>query len=365
MEYIINEKDIVKNISAVRNEIGDECRIIGVLKGNGYGFGTEYMAKLLKENGVEMFAVTEIEDAQMLKSGILKNNDVLVLRSTAVPDEIARIVECGAIATVGSVDSAMALNAYSQAKSVECRAHIKVDSGMGRYGFLCDEMDEICHVYESNSFIRFEGIYTHFAAAFTNISRTEEQLDLFLSVVNELKNRGYDVGMVHAANSSAAFNVPASRLDCVRIGSAFTGRILGKNANKLTRVGTMEVKVVDTSLLPKGYKVGYNGTFTTKKPTKIAILPIGHANGWGMAPEFDVFSFKDAVLSGLMGIKSYLQKNRKSVMIGNKRCYTLGQIGLSHTAVDITGTNTEPGDVAQIDMSPLYVERDVPRKYIK
>lgn len=365
MEYIINESDIIENLKAVRAEIGSECRIIGVLKGNGYGFGTEYMAKLLKENGVKMFAVTEVGDAENLKKDTLKDNDVLMLRSTAIPDEAARITDCGAIATIGSVDAAMALNSYCSAKGVKCRAHIKIDSGMGRYGFLKDEIDEICHVYESNEFITFEGIYTHFAAAFTDINRTEEQLDTFLDIVNELKKRGYDVGLVHAANSSATFNVPASRLDAVRIGSAFTGRILGKNASKLKRVGIMEVRVADTSLLPNGSKVGYNGTYTVRKPTKIAILPIGHTDGWGMEPHFDAFSLKDSVVYGLMGVKKYLKKEKTTVKISGKPYAVIGQIGLSHTAVDITGTDIEAGDTALIDMPPIYVSPAVKRKYIK
>ena len=350
MKYIIKQNDIIENIQAVKNEVGS-AQIIGVLKGNGYGFGRDYMAKLLSENGIERFAVTEIEDAAQLLSGILKGKDMLLLRSTAVPEEIARIADMGAIATIGSQDAGVAYNAYCEAKGIIGRAHLKVDTGMGRYGLMPSEMDEMCYLLESCKCIRFEGIYTHFAAAFTDINRTEEQLDSFLDVVNALKERGYRFDTVHAANSSAAFNVPASRLDAVRIGSAFTGRILGANAKKLKRVGYLEAQVIDMTTFPKGYKVGYNGTYTTKAPTRVAIIPVGHTDGWGMAPRFDIFSMKDAVITGLRGVKDYLGKQGATVEIGGKNYKVVGQIGSGGGAIHVPAAIFKNGSVFQFDVA--------------
>ena len=363
MKYIIAQNDIIHNIEAVKAEVG-KTAIIGVLKGNGYGFGRDYMAKLLADNGIEQFAVTEIEDAEALSKGVLKGKDILLLRSTAVPEEAARVVDCGAIATVGSQDAALCLNAYCQSKGVIGRAHLKLDTGMGRYGLLTSEIDEVCYLLDTCKNIRFEGVYTHFAAAFTDVARTEEQLKLFLKTVEELKARGYAFDVVHAANSSACFNVPASRLDAVRIGSAFTGRILGKNASKLKRVGYLEAQVIDMTTFPKGYSIGYNGTYTTKVPTKVAIIPVGHTDGWGMAPHFDIFSMRDAVVCGLRGVKGYLQKEGTFVEIGGKRYRVIGQIGLSHTAIDVTGSEVKPGDIAKLDFSPLCVNPLIERKIL-
>lgn len=363
MKYIINCSDIRDNIAAVKAEVGS-AKIIGVLKGNGYGFGRDEMAKLLLENGIEMFAVTEVEDAEALSATILKGKDILMLRSTAVPEEIARIADIGAIATIGSQEAALAYNAYCESKGIIGRAHMKIDTGMGRYGLMPSEIDDVCFILDTCKCVRFEGIYTHFAAAFTNIARTEEQLDTFLDVVNGLKERGYTFEMVHAANSSAAFNVPASRLDAVRIGSAFTGRILGEHAKKLKRVGYLQAQVIDMTTFPKGWKVGYNGTYTTARPTKIAVVPVGHTDGWGMAPDTDIFRFGDAVISSLKTMKDYLAKSHKYVEISGKKYMVIGQIGLSHTAVDVTGSDVKPGDVVKLDFSPLYVNPTVLREYL-
>ena len=281
MKYIINRSDIVYNIEAVKKEVGT-AKIIGVVKGNGYGFGRDFMAKLLAENGIEMFAVTEVEDAEALSADILKGKDILMLRSTAVPEELARIADIGAVATIGSQDAALAYNAYLESKGITGRAHLKIDTGMGRYGLMPGEIDEMCYILETCKCIRFEGIYTHFAAAFTDINRTEEQLDTFLDVVNTLKERGFTFEMVHAANSSAAFNVPASRLDAVRIGSAFTGRILGANAKKLKRVGFMQAQVIDMTTFPKGCnqsgtgtgenRLLHNNSFPDKNPDRLCSI---------------------------------------------------------------------------------------------
>ncbi len=363
MKYVVNVNDIKKNINTVKSEVG-EAQIIGVLKGNGYGFGTERMAEIELECGINMFAVTEIEDAEMLRSGILKDKDILMLRSTAIPDEISRIIDCGAVATVGSPAAAKALNAYCNAKGVIGRAHIAVDSGMGRYGFLKDETDDICRVMDSSSSVDFCGIYTHFSSAFTNSEITRKELGVFLEVVRELQKRGYKTGMIHAANSSAFFNVPESRLDAVRIGSAFAGRIFGPNAEKLKKVGILETEIVEVKILPKGYKVGYNGTYTTNRDTKAAILPVGHTDGWGRTDDYELFTFKDAVFSALRGIKGVLTKKRTCVEICGKKYPIIGQIGLSHTAVDITGTDIEVGTAVQLDLSPLKVSAAVKREYI-
>ncbi|MBR2590683.1 MAG: alanine racemase [Clostridia bacterium] len=363
MKYIINRSDIVYNIEAVKQEVGS-AKIIGVVKGNGYGFGRDFMARLLLENGIDMFAVTEVEDAEALAADILKDKDILMLRSTAVPEEIARIADIGAIATIGSQDAALAFNAYCESKGIIGRAHLKIDTGMGRYGLMPGEIDDVCFILDTCKNTHFEGMYTHFAAAFTDINRTEEQLDLFLDVVGALKERGYSFDMVHAANSSAAFNVPPSRLDAVRIGSAFTGRILGAHAKKLKRVGYLEAQVIDMTTFPKGWKVGYNGTYTTTKPTKIAVVPVGHTDGWGMAPDTDIFRFGDALFASLRTMKEYLTHSHKQVEISGKKYTAIGQIGLSHTAVDVTGSAVKPGDTVKMDFSPLYVNPMLQREYV-
>lgn len=360
MEYIINRNDLIENIRTVANEV-KPAKVIGVLKGNGYGFGRDFMAKLLLDNGIDMFAVTEVEDARELLGGILKGKDLLMLRSTCVPEEVETIADAGAIATIGSQEAALCYNAYCSSKGIIGRAHLKIDTGMGRYGLMPGEIDEICYILDTCKCISFEGVYTHFSSAFTNSARTRAQLSLFSDTVEKLKARGYSFKMVHAANSSAAFNVPESRLDAVRIGSAFLGRILGKNASKLKRVGYLEAKVVDITTFPKGYQIGYNGTFTTKKPTKVAIIPVGHTDGWGVEPRFDVFKFKDAIYLALQKLKSFFKKESAVVTISGKRYRAVGQIGLSHTAIDVTGSEVKVGDTAILDFSPLYLNPGVKR----
>ena len=115
---------------------------------------------------------------------------------------------------------------------------------------------------------------------------------------------------------------------------------------------------------PKGWSVGYNGTYTTKKPTRIAVIPVGHTDGWGMAPDTDIFRFGDAVFASLRTMKEYLSKAHKYVEISGKKYMVIGQIGLSHTAVDVTGSAVKPGDTAKLDFSPLYVNVNMKREYI-
>lgn len=364
MKYIVSKSDIEKNIDAVKNQAGDS-EVIGVVKGNGYGFGTEFLAGVLKDRGITKFAVTEVSDLSLLRENVLKDSkfDILMLRSTSDPAEVAEIAENGGTFTIGSFNSAYAIEAYALSKGVKLKAHIKVDTGMGRYGFLT--ADDISKVYDECPNILFEGIYTHFSSAFTNSAVTRKQLSKFLSVTEKLTDRGYSVGIRHCANSSALFNVPESRLDAVRTGSALAGRILGKNADKLTRVGYISSTVIDIKTLPAGHTVGYNGTYVTKRETVVGIIPVGHFDGWGIQNKQEIFSLKDAVFAALRVIKHTLGGERTVVSIGNKSYPVIGQIGLSHTAVDITGSEVAVGDIVKLDTSPLNINPQMEREYIE
>lgn len=353
--YVIDKKLLSQNISYIKEKAGVE--LIGVVKGNGYGFGIKELTQILIENGIKTFAVTEVDDIEELRQ-VAKEKDILVMRSTCIEDEAKIIAQNGCIATIGSSESAKVMDKVSKDLGVKTKCHLKIDTGMGRYGFMPSQVEEAIKCYNLEN-LEFTGAYTHFSSAFHNSELTKVQLEMFKDTMEQIKKAGKDVGILHASNSPALLNVDGVALDSVRIGSAFTGRVITKNKTKLNRIGSLEAEVIEIKTVPKGYAIGYNGLYKTKRETKIAIVPIGHYDGFGLTKEKEIADLH-SVLSQL---KKYLKKQQMYVRINGRMYSVIGEIGLSHTAVDITDSDVKIGDTASVDISPLMVNPRIKRIY--
>lgn len=353
--YVIDRKKLEENIRLIKEKAGVD--LIGVVKGNGYGFGINEFASVLRDNGIKTFAVTEVDDIKELKE-VLDGEDILVMRSTGIEAEARIIAENDCIATIGSLNSAEVMDRVSKELGVKTRCHLKIDTGMGRYGFMPSQVEDAIKCYDFEN-LDFTGAYTHFSSAFTNVPLTKAQLELFKDTMAQIEKAGKSVGVLHASNSPALLNVEGVCLDRVRIGSAFTGRVITKSNIKLNRLGSLEAEVIELKTVPTGYSVGYNGKYKTKKETKIAIVPIGHYDGFGLTKENEIADLH-SVLSQL---KKYLNKKQMYVKINGRMYSVIGEIGLSHTAVDVTGSDVKIGDLATVDISPLMVNPRIPRIY--
>ena len=353
--YIIDKSKLIENIEIIKKKAGVD--IIGVVKGNGYGFGMCNLAEILMQNGINTFAVTEVYDVPLLRETVL-DKDILVMRSTCIEDEAEIVANYSCIATIGSLEAAKVMDKVSKKLGKKTQCHLKIDTGMGRYGFLPSQVEDAIKCYNFEN-LDFCGAYTHFSSAFHNTELTKAQLEMFKDTVEQIKKAGKNVGILHCANSPALLNVDGVTLDAVRIGSAFTGRVITNGKNQLNRLGSLEAEVIETKTVPSGYSIGYNGQFKTKRETKIAIVPIGHFDGFGLEKGKEVADLH----SVLSQFKHYLQKKQLTVNINAKAYNVIGEIGLSHTAVDITGSDVKIGDTASVEISPLMVNPNVPRIY--
>lgn len=353
--FVIDKEKLVENIRIIKKKAG--VPIIAVVKGNGYGFGMKEFSALLYENGIKLFAVTEVSDLAELRQSV-GESEILVLRSTAVKEECLEILKHNAIAVIGSLDAAQAINDAARELGVMAKCNLKIDTGMGRYGFLPSQVEDAikCYEYENLEFI---GAYTHFPCAFTGNNVTKAQLEVFKDTMKKIEESVGKVGVLHCANSPALFNYSDISLDAVRIGSAFTGRIITNGKNELNRIGMLEAEVIETKTLPAGYSISYGSTYTTKHETKIAVVPFGHYDGFGLCPQREDYS----VRSVFSTLKSFLKKEKIFIKINGKAYPIIGAIGLDHCTVDITGSDVKTGDIAQADISPLYVNPRIERVY--
>lgn len=353
--YVINKTKLDENIEIIKKKAG--VPLIGVVKGNGYGFGICELTKILFEHGINTFAVTEVTDIPVLRE-IVPDADILVMRSTCVKEETLTVAQNGCIATVGSIEAAKVMNDTAARLGVTVKCHLKIDTGMGRYGFMPSQVEDAIKCYGFSN-LKFIGAYTHFSSAFRNSELTKAQLAMFKDTMNQVKKEVGEIGVIHAANSPALLNVEDVCLCSVRIGSAFTGRVITRSKTSLNRLGFLEAEVVDVKTVPAGYSIGYNGLYKTKRETKIAIVPIGHYDGFGLAKEKEIYDFHYV----LSVFKRFLKKQQMYVRINDRMFHVIGEIGLSHTAVDITGSDIKAGDLATVDISPLMVNPRIERIY--
>lgn len=363
-KYLVVERDKVRNnIRQVKKRAGDAA-IYGVVKGGGYGLGLVEMADMLRGEGISRFAVTEISDLVILRNSGFIDEEILMLRSTAIPEELEKIIEYNAVATVGSYDAAVALNGIAEKNSSSADVHIAIDTGMGRYGFSTDEYDRVISVYKYMSSLNITGMYTHFYNAFGSEKSVQTQLDGLLEVANAVRKAGFEPGILHAANSSALMKYPFALLDAVRIGSAFTGRVAVKGNFGLQKTGYAESVIVETRWLHRGQTVGYGGDYRCRRSVRIAVAPIGYSDGVCAEKARDSFTFAGGIRAGLSGLKAWASRKKTSGVINGRTCRVLGHVGMLHCVFDVTNVECAPGDTVRIEVNPLIAGGLLPKKYV-
>ncbi len=352
--YVVEREALIHNINALRAFAGN-VPIWAVLKGNGYGIGLVPFSRILYENGVDHFAVTELKEAEILRENY-PDAPILMMRSTADPVEINELMDMGIILTVGCYETAVAINGIAAERSAVAEVHLAVDTGMGRYGFLPDDVDKIISVFEYMKNLKVGGIFTHFHSSFANEKATKLQYDQFKTLVNKLKAAGYDPGMAHCCNSHAFVRHPEMHMDGVRVGSAFLGRLNFKDKLGLKKIGYVECTVEEMRWIPKGQTVGYSAGFKAKSQLRTAVIGIGYYNGFAMLRQNDLFRFRDSILGILHHIKNIFFPHKILVNVNGQKCRILGHVGMVHAVVDVTDIDCAVGDKVIAAVNPLMVK---------
>ncbi|MCD4763681.1 MAG: alanine racemase [Desulfobacterales bacterium] len=281
----VDLKAIAHNIRELRRITNPKARIMAVVKANAYGHGMIEVARQSLENGAEALGVANIEEGiQLRKAGI--DAPVLIFGYTS-PVHAKKLIEFDITQTVYSYETSRALSEALAAYGKKIKVHIKVDTGMGRLGLLRGIKNNSLSEAESISrlpMLELEGIYTHFAAADkSDRSYAGKQFEIFIDFLNQLRIAGLEIPVTHAANSAAIINVPETHLDMVRAGISiyglYTSEEVDRSIIKLKPAMELKTKIIHLKKVPAGFKVSYGTTYETEKPTTIATVSIGYADG--------------------------------------------------------------------------------------
>lgn len=372
---VINKEDLKHNIRKIKEIAKESGRqdnhknltIIGVVKGNGYGLGLVNYAKLLIDNGISFIAVATVEEAIALRKSKIECN-ILMLSSTAIKKEIMLLIDNDIIITIGSKEALIMAEEVALEKNIKIKAHIKIDTGFGRYGFCYNKKEEICDILKNIKNIEIKGTFSHFTLAFYEKNEYSNiQFNRFIDVVELLKENNIETGILHICNSSGFLKFKNMRLNAVRIGSAFLGRLAIPNIYGLKRIAYLKSNVAEIKTLTKGYNISYSNAYTTKKETKIAIVPCGYADGYNVREQRDMFRKIDKLRYIVRDIKDSLKDKSLyvEILINNeyKKCKVLGRIGMYHITVDVSGLNVKIGDEVKLNVNPMFVDSSIRREY--
>ena len=291
----VNLDAYAHNIRELRRISRVPARLMAVVKANGYGHGAVEVAREALQNGAQYLGVARIDEAIPLRQAGLEV-PILIFGYTP-PDLAPLLIDYELTQTVYSLSTAGALSEQATRIGKKIIIHLKVDSGMGRLGFLLaatnDTRDDIAtrnsvRAIETISRLpglTVEGIFTHFATADSaEKSYANMQLDRFMDLLTRLQKQGLEPPIRHAANSGALIDMPDSHLDMVRPGIATYGLHPSDEVNKsrvdLRPVMSLKTRVIHLKRVPPGFNISYGITFQTKNHTTIATVPVGYADGF-------------------------------------------------------------------------------------
>ena len=316
----IDVEAIAHNYRQIKKTIPKYTQIMAVVKADGYGHGAVEVAQILQQEGVDYLAVAiAAEGAQLREVGITA--PILVLGYTPATS-VGVLIENDLTQTIFSYEMAKYISYESSKIDKKVKIHIKVDTGMGRIGFLPHptSIEEIVEINKLPN-IDIEGIYTHFSSADEkDQTYTKKQNSIFNGFLKELSEVDIDIPIVHAANSAAIIMHKYTCSNMVRLGISLYGHYPSELAKSylagLVPAMSLKTQVVHIKEVPKGQSIGYNRKHTTKDVTKIATIPIGYADGYSR---------------GL--------SNQGRVLIRGEYAPVIGNICMDQFMVDVTHIN--------------------------
>lgn len=277
----VNLPALRANLQSLKGFLSPPVAVMAVVKANAYGHGLVPVAKALAD-GVEWFGVASLkEGVELRKNGV---SQPILLFGHLAPEEIQMSVEWDLALSVSDTSYAQCVHETALKAGAKARVHVKVDTGMGRFGYSAREAEREILGLSRLSHLDLEGIYTHFAQAEKKADPfTLAQVDVFSGLVERLRHHGLKFRWVHAAGSSAVVNYPESHFNLVRPGLMVYGLYPDppfRQALSLQPALCLRARWVLIKKMCAGETVGYGRSYVCSEDTHIGVLPVGYSHGY-------------------------------------------------------------------------------------
>lgn len=325
----ISRGALLRNLRALRQRIAPGSALSVLVKSDAYGHGLDTVCAAARESGCAFLLVASLEEALRVPSG--GNPCGILILGPIFPEEAACVVASDFAVAVGSLRIAKALSKAAMAQGRPARVHLKYDTGMGRFGFLSEPLKEAVASIDALLALPglcIEGLMTHFSEADDPASDfTEEQIRRFDRILGMLRERSVHPRWIHAANSAGTIHFPQAHYTLCRVGISAFGIYPGAETVAgldLEPVMSLVCRIADLRQVPADTAVSYGRTFITRRPSLLALLPVGYGHGYPRHAS-----------------------GQARVMIRGQHAPVLGRITMNLTVADVTDlASVEVGDAA-------------------
>jgi alanine racemase len=313
--WIEVDKDaIAYNVRRMKEIIGPDVTMMAIVKANAYGHGAIAVSSTALHNGANYLGVASVNEAIDLREAAI-NAPILVLGYTP-PWSAAQIIRYSLTLTIYDIEVARSFDRAAREMNATINVHIKVDTGMSRLGLLPDQVTPFFRSLRNLRNLNIEGIFTHFSSSEDDPDYTRDQLKTFQDTLNPLKAAGYQFKYIHAANTAAALSLPESYFTMVRVGIGMYGIDPGIDTplpGDFRAALSWKTTIAQVKTLQSGTFVGYNNTYQTRGMERVAVIPVGYADGFRRAPN-----------------------NWGEVLVSGKRAPVIGRVSMDQTMIDVT-----------------------------
>lgn len=356
---------LTANFAAVADKVATP--IIAVVKNDAYGFGAVECAGAFVRAGAQMLAVTTLDEAlELREAGI--SAPILVFEPPLGADEARYFAEFGLTATVDGHDSLAALLAAADGADCSVDCHIKLNTGMNRFGVAADGLPGLLDELLRAENVRVRGLYSHLATALeADDSFARQQMAAF-DRARELVAAKFPDVCCHLANSAGALKFPEARYDAVRMGSVLYGQLAMARECGVATVDPFcaRARVAAVRELAAGDTVGYGREFAARAAMRVAVVPIGYGDGFGVQPAARPATVKASVQKAARELgKLALGRAERYVYLGDKRLCVLGRVAMQNMLVDVTGLDVAVGDVVNVPMRRTAASARLARVYLR
>jgi len=304
-----------RNWTEIKRLVGPGVKVLQVVKADAYGHGAIEISNMALKNGAASLGVANADEGVQLRVGGI--NAPIVILGPATDSEINEIVKYNLTPSVSNLRFARELNRRLEKAGMRLPVHIEVDTGMGRGGTIQREAFAMVQDVLQMRFISVEGIFTHLSSSeIEDDAYNRMQWSLFQDLLRQLEEKGIRIPLRHMSNSGGVLNFPEFNLDMVRPGIMTYGIYPGENTVSkalLHPVMSFKTSVVLLKDFPEGYGIGYGRTYVTGRPTRIATIPVGYGDGYGV------------ILS-----------NQGEALIRGKRAPIVGRVSMDMCTLDVS-----------------------------
>ncbi|PKL51575.1 MAG: alanine racemase [Nitrospira bacterium HGW-Nitrospira-1] len=304
------------NLEIIRRIAGNRT-VIAVVKADAYGHGAVEISKKFVSEGISYLAAAYTEEAKILRESGVKAKIIVLFDCSDIADYFVYDL----IPVIYDMETAAAFSREAKGRGKKIPVHLKIDTGMGRIGFMPDKAVSAAVSISNLEGVELEGLLSHFSEAdLSDRSYAVHQLEVFQNIRAAIQKKTGRKLLAHMANSAALFSFKEGLLDAVRPGLALYGYSPFHESYGLRPLMKIKTKILSIRRLPAGTPVSYGRTFITKRESKIAVVPVGYADGYNR-----------------------LFSNNADMLVRGMRAPVAGRICMDLTMIDVT----KVGDIAE------------------